>query len=267
MCSYCLNFDDWMCSITLQILFVIGFDGGSVNIAHLDFELEDKDLCDSILASIEPHVRRVGRMSFRDKELVAASVTSSFVFLPTNCPVYGLSSILVPDWNSMDICHFGKIARVSFLTSDDNGLFIVVCTPSMHRMVIELAGAAGWEEDHSTVTVCKTPICKVADMSVRCLLVTVWKKSQPPNTLDISRPTEDTWFDTIDKTEWTMQENGEPLRGNNIIICRVKLVNYVLFPLMNKIYGRRDGARTMLSMAAFEAIYKNKGCCRAIWRR
>lgn len=188
-----------------------------MNIVPINLEVEDLQLCSSILDSIEPHINRVSRLSVRDTEWVPSSVTASIVFLPTNCPVYGISSSVVPGWNSMDVCQFGKIARLSYLTADDDGLFIVVCTPSMYQMVFDVGGAAGWEIDHSTVAICKTPVCKEHEMSMRSLLVTVWKKIQPPRTVDISRPMEDTWFDTIEEHEWTLQENGQPLRGNSIL--------------------------------------------------
>ena len=69
----------------------------------------------------------------------------------------------------------------------------------MQQMVLDMACAAGWEYDHTRVTICKTPICQHGEMLVRSLLVTVWRK---PEVDSISRPQRDTWFDTIESADW-----------------------------------------------------------------
>ena len=197
-----------------------------MNVAHIDFNLEEQELCDSILKTFEQHIHNIGRLSVRDNVWVASSVTSSIVFLPTNCPVHGISSTQGAEWNFIDVNQFGKIARITYSTADDNGIFIVVCTAIMYHMVLDMVGAAGWEKDHTTVTICKTPICKDHQMAVRSLLVSVWKK--PINPLDIPRPLQDTFLDTIEEHEWTMQENGEPLRGNTSLSLKLKWAMFLL---------------------------------------
>ena len=140
-------------------------------------------------------------------------MSTSVIFIPTNCNVHGINSPSPPLWNSIDVCVLGKIARLCFATIDDVGKFIAICTPSMQQMVLDVAGAAGWEYDHTTVTICKTPICQHGEMWVRSLLVTVWRK---PEADSISRPQRDTWFDTIESADWTTDEHGQPLRGKKI---------------------------------------------------
>ncbi|MCO5569949.1 hypothetical protein L7F22_023663 [Adiantum nelumboides] len=60
---------------------------------------------------------------------------------------------------------------------------------------------------------CETPVCKDANMTIRSLLLTVFKKNQPTIAEAMVKPNEDTWLDTIQEGEWTMQDDGTPLTG------------------------------------------------------
>ncbi|KAI5079271.1 hypothetical protein GOP47_0004750 [Adiantum capillus-veneris] len=49
-------------------------------------------------------------------------------------------------------------------------------------------------------------------MIIRSLLLTVFKKNEVP-IAEVLKPDEDTWLNTIQEGQWTMQEDGTPLRG------------------------------------------------------
>ena len=122
----------------------------------------------------------------------------------------------MPKWNQIELLEVGKIARLSQETAEDDVIFVVICTPDQHQMVLAMVGAAGWTEDH----VCKVPIYKEANMTKRCLIISVCKKTYALADLEIPRPEEDTWFDTYVEDEWTMKD-GKPLRGSGNIFLKI----------------------------------------------
>ena len=110
---------------------------------------------------------------------------------------------------------FGKVAGLSHKTMKDGGIFLVTCTPNQHQMVWAMAGAVGWTQDQLSTTFCKVPIYKDADMTKRCLLISVWKKLYAPIDVAIPKP-KDAWFDPHVQEEWTMKD-GQPLRSTKNI--------------------------------------------------
>ena len=95
----------------------------------------------------------------------------------------------------MEMEEFGTVARLIHAIVEDSGIFVVVRTPNQHQMVWNMAGAAGWTEDHVTMAVCKVPIYKATSLTKRSLLISVWKKIYALIELDIRKPEEDTSFD------------------------------------------------------------------------
>ncbi|MCO5603184.1 hypothetical protein L7F22_057331 [Adiantum nelumboides] len=131
----------------------------------------------------------------------------------TTEPVFDKQNVSI---SYLDTCMEEKEIVSSILTAiegHDNGMFITVCIPSQHRMVLDVAGVAGWEPAVTTVTVCKTPVCKDENMTIRSLLLTVFKKNQTTIAEAVVKPNEDTWLDTIQEGEWTTQDDGTPLTG------------------------------------------------------
>ncbi|MCO5595756.1 hypothetical protein L7F22_049804 [Adiantum nelumboides] len=196
-----------------QVLIRSMFDKQNVSISYLDICIEEKEIVSSMLSGIEGRVKKDDRVCVRDGVWVAAFVSTSIMFLPPNFPVHGIPSSTTQEWNNMDVSHFGKVAHLSYPTAYDNGMFITVCIPSQHRMVLDVAGATGWEPAFTIVTVCTTPVFKDANMTIRSLLLTVLKKNQTTIAEAVVKPNEDTWLDTIQEGEWTMQDAGTPLRG------------------------------------------------------
>ena len=70
------------------------------------------------------------------------SVSSSFMFLPTNEAIYGVPSGKVPKWNRIEVPEFGRVARLTHGTVENGGTFVVVCMPNQHQFVLAMAGAA-----------------------------------------------------------------------------------------------------------------------------
>ena len=77
-------------------LYFVGFYGGSINIAHLDEKLAEGIIKDKILAVVDEHSQRIGHITQRGGEWGNVSVSASFVFLPTNEAIYGVSFGRVP---------------------------------------------------------------------------------------------------------------------------------------------------------------------------
>lgn len=156
---------------------------------------------EKILASIDEHWQRLNRITERGGAWENVSVSSSFMFLPTNEAIYGVPSGKVPKWNQIEVSEFGRVARLTHGTVEDSGMFVVVCTPNQHEFVISMAGTAGWIEDHVSIAFCKVPIYKDRDITRRCLLISVMKKVETAPDLQIRRPKTDAWFDTQDEEE------------------------------------------------------------------
>ena len=140
------------------------------------------------------------------------SVSSAFMFLPTNGAIYGAPSGKVPKWNPIDVTEFGRVARLTHGTIEDSGIFVVVCTPNQHDFVLSMAGAARGTKDHASIAFCKVPIYKEGDITRRCLMISVMKKVEAAPDLEIARPNTDAWFDTQAEEDWTMKD-GQPLQG------------------------------------------------------
>ena len=189
-----------------------GFDGGSINIGHINETVDTTTNKDNILSIVDKHCQLKGCITQREGEWVNASVSVAYIFVPTNEAIYGIPSQEVPKWNQMEMEEFGIVARLIHAIVEDNKIFVVVCTPNQHQMVWNMAGVAGWREDHVTMAVCKVPIYKETPMTKRSLLISVWIKLFAPIDLDIRKPKEDTWLDTHVKQDWTIKD-GQPLTG------------------------------------------------------
>ncbi len=206
--------DDDLSFINSFFFGVSGIDEKGTLIAHLDPNNSEEANKIALLDLVEPYIKEKGLHPMREGISVMSAVHASFIFLPTNSLVHGLSDIDIPHWNEIDECQFGEIARLSHATSDDNGKFIVVYQSDDIGMVRDMSGGAGWQEDHTNVVICRTPISTTKNnRSIRSLLVTVMKKGYAEPIMNIEQPDEDTWFDSLQEDGWTKEDDGTPLRG------------------------------------------------------
>ena len=93
-------------------------------------------------------------------------------------------------------------------------IILVICTPSQHSLVLDMAGAVGWRENHNIVTLCATPHFKDDELTKRSLVICVFAKSNVKHNFTIPHPSSDTWCDSLQEDEWTMDE-GQSLRGKH----------------------------------------------------
>ena len=77
----------------------LGFDGGTVNIAQLDETVAEGIMKEKILTTIDEQSHCLNCITQRGGEWGNVSVSSAFMFLPTNGPIYGVPSGQVPKWN------------------------------------------------------------------------------------------------------------------------------------------------------------------------
>ena len=112
------------------------------------------------------------------------------------------------------MCGFGKLAQITFAIADDAWLFIVIFTPSQHGLVLDMASAAGWRENHNIVTLCATPHFKDDELTKSSLLICVFAKSNVKLNFTIPHPLSNMWCDSLREDESTM-DKGQPLRGKH----------------------------------------------------
>ena len=159
--------------------------------------MEESTLKDMILVAINIMTPQELRVNFIEGEWASSTVYISIVFLPTNNIVHRIPSKEVRTWNQLGVCGFGKIAQITYVIRDDAGLFIVICTPSQHSLVLDMAGAAGWRENHNIVALCVTPHFKDDELTKRSLLICVFAKSNVKHNFAIPHPSFNTWCDSL----------------------------------------------------------------------
>ena len=116
-------------------MFFEGFDGGSINIGHINEAVDTTTNKENILSIVDKHCQLQGCITQREGEWVNALVSIAYLFVPTNEAIYGIPSQEVPNWNQMEMEEFGTVARLIHAIVEDNGIFVVVCTPNQHQMV------------------------------------------------------------------------------------------------------------------------------------
>ena len=90
----------------------------------------------------------------------------------------------------------------------------MICAPSQHSLVLGMAGAAGWRENHNIVTLYAKLYFKDDELMKHSLLICVFAKSNVKHKFTIPHPSSDTWCDNLREDKWTMDE-GQPLRGKH----------------------------------------------------
>ena len=84
-------------------MFFEGFDGGSINIGHINPAVDTTTNKENILSIVDKHCQLQGRITQREGEWVNASVSVAYIFVSTNEAIYGIPSQEVPKWNQVEM--------------------------------------------------------------------------------------------------------------------------------------------------------------------